>query len=334
MAKKQHQGPSGLIVVDKPAGMTSHDVVSRVRRLAQTRKVGHAGTLDPMATGVLILGIGKATKLLTWIVGESKTYTATMRLGVATVTDDAEGEPSAFAPQERINAINGERLHSEIEKLTGDIMQVPASVSAIKVDGVRSYSRVREGEEVELAARPVTISEFEVHSQRFEKVETPEGELTVIDFEVTISCSSGTYIRSLARDLGHALGVGGHLTALRRTRIGEIAIENAHSLEHLAQLREGDQPLPLLSLEDAAKKLFDARQASAQEATDLSNGRRIAPSDPSSRENPAPSTAGITAVFAPGSTLVALCENKKWKGEAVAAPVLVFEAGKTFEDIS
>lgn len=338
MAKKQHKGPSGLIVVDKPAGMTSHDVVSRVRRLAQTRKVGHAGTLDPMATGVLILGIGKATKLLTWIVGESKTYTATIRLGISTVTDDVEGEIIEFAEPKAIASIVEGQIRAEVEKLTGDIMQVPASVSAIKVDGVRSYSRVREGQDVQLDARPVTISEFAVHSIDRTSITTVDVEgasvdAQVIDLDVTVSCSSGTYIRSLARDLGNALGVGGHLTSLRRTRIGEIQVGEAHTLDALAELREQEQPLPLLPLEDAAAHLFGVRELSAQDATDISFGRRIEPSASAhQRATNGGSTDGITAAYAPNQTLVALIENKTFRGQPVAAPLLVFEASHTFEE--
>lgn len=325
MAKKQHEGPSGLIVVDKPAGMTSHDVVSRVRRLTQTRKVGHAGTLDPMATGVLILGIGKATKLLTWLIGESKTYTATMRLGISTATDDMEGEILAIAESILVDAVSDEQIVAEVAQLTGDILQVPASVSAIKVDGVRSYSRVREGQKIELKARPVNISQFEVHSVTRSEIQVQAETVRVIDLEVTVSCSSGTYIRALARDLGAALGIGGHLTALRRTCIGENQVEQAYSLDALAQIREREEPLPLLSLEDAAAQLFAVRQLSATEATDLSHGRRIAPSKPTGQQE-------TSAAYAPEGTLLALIENTTFRGEPVAAPVLVFEAGKVFQE--
>ena len=219
MAKKQPQGPSGLMVIDKPAGMSSHDVVSRMRRIAGTRRVGHAGTLDPAATGVLILGVNKATKLLTYLVGQDKTYDATIRLGIETLTEDAEGEHTAAHPEavEALTAMGPEQMRARILEavagLRGDIMQVPSAVSAIKINGVRSYARVRGGEEVELPARPVTISEFTVHSVTagFAEyvVEDLEGEhmatsVPVVDCEVTVSCSSGTYIRALARDLGKA----------------------------------------------------------------------------------------------------------------------------------
>ena len=344
MAKKQHVGPSGLVVVDKPGGLTSHDVVSRVRRLAATRKVGHAGTLDPMATGVLILGVGKATKLLTWIVGESKTYTATIRLGLATVTDDAEGEVTSVAPADRVNAVSREDIQAQVQRLTGEIMQVPSSVSAIKVDGVRSYAKVRSGEAVTLQARPVTITRFEVNDVRrlsipaadlpdaTETVDLSGDPLPVIDCEVTVTCSSGTYIRALARDIGVGLGVGGHLTALRRTQVGQIGLDAAYDLEELSRQREEDGAIRLFPLEDAAASLFSTRRVSAAEANDLANGRRIAPSvEPS---DPTKKFAHITAAFAPNGTLVALLENDTFRGEKVAAPTLVFEAGSVFEEKS
>lgn len=259
MAKKQPQGPSGLMVIDKPAGMSSHDVVSRMRRIAGTRRVGHAGTLDPAATGVLILGVNKATKLLTYLVGQDKTYDATIRLGIETLTEDAEGEHTAAHPR-AVQALLGEglqladgareRIGEAVRALTGEIMQVPSAVSAIKINGVRSYARVRGGEEVELPARPVTISEFTVHSVTagFAEyvVEDPEGEhaatsVPVIDCKVTVSCSSGTYIRALARDLGKVLGTGGHLTALRRTRVGAVHLQDAADLAELTARREASE---------------------------------------------------------------------------------------------
>lgn len=256
MAKKQPQGPSGLMVIDKPAGMSSHDVVSRMRRIAGTRRVGHAGTLDPAATGVLILGVNKATKLLTYLVGQDKTYDATIRLGIETLTEDAEGEHTAAHPEavEALTAMGPEQMRARILEavagLRGDIMQVPSAVSAIKINGVRSYARVRGGEEVELPARPVTISEFTVHSVTagFAEyvVEDLEGEhmatsVPVVDCEVTVSCSSGTYIRALARDLGKALGTGGHLTALRRTRVGAVHLQDAADLAELTARREASE---------------------------------------------------------------------------------------------
>ena len=357
MAKKQPQGPSGLMVIDKPAGMSSHDVVSRMRRIAGTRRIGHAGTLDPAATGVLILGVNKATKLLTYLVGQDKTYDATIRLGIETLTEDAEGEHTAAHPE----AVGPEQMRARILEavagLRGDIMQVPSAVSAIKINGVRSYARVRGGEEVELPARPVTISEFTVHSVTagFAEyvVEDPEGEhmatsVPVVDCEVTVSCSSGTYIRALARDLGKALGTGGHLTALRRTRVGAVRLQDAADLAELTARREASEgpleDLPLLPLEEAARRIFGTRELSAAEASDISYGRRIAPSGDgtvvkrsahaSADEQGAiqhASVEGIVAGFAPDGTLVALLENKMQRGKVQAAPVLVFEANRSFD---
>lgn len=363
MAKKQPQGPSGLMVIDKPAGMSSHDVVSRMRRIAGTRRIGHAGTLDPAATGVLILGVNKATKLLTYLVGQDKTYDATIRLGIETLTEDAEGEHTAAHPEavEALTAVGPEQMRARILEavagLRGDIMQVPSAVSAIKINGVRSYARVRGGEEVELPARPVTISEFTVHSVTagFAEyvVDDPEGEhmatsVPVVDCEVTVSCSSGTYIRALARDLGKALGTGGHLTALRRTRVGAVRLQDAADLAELTARREVSEgplkDLPLLPLEEAARRIFGARELSAAEASDISYGRRIAPSGDgtvvkrsahaSADEQGAiqhASVEGIVAGFAPDGTLVALLENKMQRGKVQAAPVLVFEANRSFD---
>ncbi|HEY1531401.1 MAG TPA: tRNA pseudouridine(55) synthase TruB [Galbitalea sp.] len=245
--------PSGILLVDKPSGMTSHDVVSRVRRLAGTRKVGHAGTLDPGATGLLMLGIDASTRLLTYLVGLDKEYLATIRLGFATTTDDAEGEP--LAPPVATTGVTREAIEIALRPLTGTISQVPSSVSAIKVDGRRSYDRVRDGEEVTLKARTVTVSAFELLAAR-------EGEL-----DVRVECSSGTYIRALARDLGIALGVGGHVTALRRTRIGPFRVGDAGQLDEslVAALR---------SPTSIATELFPAVQLTPTESIELRQGKR------------------------------------------------------------
>lgn len=283
------------MIVDKPQGWTSHDVVGRTRRLAGTRKVGHAGTLDPMATGVLVVGVNKATRLLTYIVGVSKTYEATIRLGENTVTDDAEGE---LVEARIAAAVTAEQIHEGVAALTGDIQQVPSSVSAIKVNGERSYARVRSGQDVDLPARPVTVSRFEVHDIR----RLRGGK--VQDVDVTVECSSGTYIRALARDLGEGLGVGGHLTALRRIRVGPYGIDGARTMEELAT------EFSLLALDDAARALFPNRELSAQEATELSFGRRIAPNEGQE----------VTAAFAPDGTCVALLKNKA----DAAKPEIVF----------
>lgn len=258
----------GVVVVDKPADWTSHDVVARMRRLASTRKVGHAGTLDPMATGVLVIGIGRATRLLTYIVGADKEYTATIRLGVSTTTDDAEGEPLAVTDA---SALTRADVEAGVAALTGAIQQVPSAVSAIKVDGQRAYARVRAGEDVELAARPVTVSRFDVHDVR--PALTDDGS-PVLDVDVTVVVSSGTYVRALARDLGAGLGVGGHLTALRRTRVGGYGLDVARSLDDLGALPM-DAPIDVVPLADAARATFPVRELSDDEARALSYGQSI-----------------------------------------------------------
>jgi len=258
---------SGLVLIDKPSGWTSHDVVARLRKLAGTRRVGHAGTLDPMATGLLLIGINSATKLLTFLVGEKKTYEATIRLGAATVTDDRESEFTSVADAARVSALTVDRLETALEALRGPIEQVPSSVSAIKVDGERAYAKVRSGDEVKLKARPVTIHRFEVVG---EPRLVLEGENTFFDFEAIIDCSSGTYIRALARDLGSSLGVGGHLTALRRTKIGSYEISQAQSLDGLTA-----EALAILPIEQAAKQQFQTRELSDQEVIDIRHGKRL-----------------------------------------------------------
>lgn len=296
--------PDGVVVVDKPAGLTSHDVVARMRRIAGTRKVGHAGTLDPMATGVLVIGIGRATRLLTYVVGADKEYTATIRLGVATTTDDAEGEVLATVDA---SAVTREAIAASVLDLTGAIEQVPSSVSAIKVDGKRAYARVREGEDVRLAARPVTVFRFDVHEVRPGTSE----DVGVVDVDVTVVCSSGTYVRALARDLGAALGVGGHLTALRRTRVGGYTLAGARTLDELADL-DVDVPLEVVGLADAARAIFPVRDLSADEAAALSYGKRIA-------RGSVP-TNGLVAGISADGTLIALLEERATQ----SAPVLVF----------
>ncbi len=274
----------GLAVVDKPAGWTSHDVVARVRRIFDTRKVGHAGTLDPMATGVLVLGLGRGTRLLTYLVGVDKTYRATVRLGVSTASDDVDGEVLARADAGQIAR---SAIETGVQALTGAIQQVPSAVSAIKVDGQRAYARVRAGEQVELAPRTVTISRFEVLAVHAGLA----GDTPVQDVDVEVDCSSGTYVRALARDLGAALGVGGHLVALRRLRVGPYHLAQAVSLERMAETGE------LLSLEAAARVGFPVRELTGAEAAKLSHGQRIAAAG--SGEMP-------TAAFAPDGALVAI----------------------------
>jgi tRNA pseudouridine55 synthase len=249
--------PSGILLVDKPGGMTSHDVVARVRKALGTRKVGHAGTLDPMATGLLLLGVDSATRLLTYLVGLDKGYSATIRLGVATDTDDAEGAVIATMDAAPVTR---ERIDAGVAALTGPIAQVPSSFSAVKIDGRRSYDRARAGEEVVLAPRNVTISRFDVLDER--------REAGFVDLDVDVECSSGTYVRALARDLGAGLGVGGHLTALRRTSIGGFAVMDAVSLDavDVAALR------PPAAI---AAQLFPTATLDGAQALDLAHGKRI-----------------------------------------------------------
>lgn len=275
------------MIVDKPAGMTSHDVVARIRRLAGTRRVGHAGTLDPMATGVLVIGVERATRLLTYLVGADKAYSATIRLGIGTVTDDAEGEITASPGQE---ACSVTELDSAVQFLRGAIQQVPSSVSAIKQDGKRAYARVREGEEVKLDARPVTVSRLDVLTARPEQCDGVQ----VLDVDVEVICSSGTYIRALARDLGQSLGGAGHLTALRRTRVGPYRIESARRLPDL------EEEFVIMPIADAARAAFTGRDLDEDEARKLAHGQRL----DASEMGPGP-----VAAFAPDGTLVALISD-------------------------
>lgn len=277
---------AGLVLVDKPAGWTSHDVVGRVRRLAGTRRVGHAGTLDPMATGVLVLGVDRATKLLGYLAGKEKEYRATIRLGQSTVTDDAEGVPTGGA---NAAGIGEPAIRARMHALTGCIEQVPSSVSAVKVDGKRAYARVRAGESVELKARQVTVSRFDLLEMR---PATPE----LVDVDVLVECSSGTYVRALARDLGAALGVGGHLTVLRRTRVGPFGIDECATLEQLAQA-----PDPVtVSLDRAIGESFRRRDLTAGEAAVVGHGGRLTPAG----------MTGTYAVFGPDGHAVALVEER------------------------
>ncbi len=291
--ERRPTAPDGVLVVDKPAGWTSHDVVAKVRWLAGTRKVGHAGTLDPMATGVLVLGIGRATKLLTFIVGADKEYVATIRLGASTTTDDAEGETLSTADA---SAVTSARVAEHVAALTGTIEQVPSSVSAIKVNGERAYARVRAGEDVVLAPRPVTVSTFEVRGMR-----PAEDAAGCLDLDVRVVCSSGTYIRALARDLGARLGVGGHLTALRRTRVGGYHVEAARTLDELSETR-ADVPLEVMAFADAARAALPVVEVDADQVVELSHGRRVTLVEGS----PTGSAARPVAAVAPDGSLAAL----------------------------
>jgi tRNA pseudouridine55 synthase len=274
----------GLVLIDKPTDWTSHDVVAKVRKAVGTKKVGHAGTLDPLATGLLVLGIESGTKLLTFLVGADKTYLATIRLGVSTVSDDSQSEILTTATPEALALVIPELIEREMDKLTGVISQRPSSVSAIKVDGKRAYDLVRAGEEVELKSREVTVSAFELLASS----KSSEG---FIDLEVKVDCSSGTYIRALARDLGEALGVGGHITALRRTKVGSFDVSDANSITDLENLK-------LTSLAKAASDLFPAISLSAQQVTDLVHGKRLSEFSASS----------LIAGLSPSGQLVAVLE--------------------------
>jgi tRNA pseudouridine55 synthase len=253
---------SGLAILDKPAGWTSHQVVGRIRRLAGTRKVGHAGTLDPMATGVLIIGVEKATRLLGYLALEDKAYEATIRLGIATVTDDADGKAITA---EGAADLGEAEIEAAMDDLRGDIFQVPAAVSAIKISGVRSYRRVRAGQSVELAARPVTVRRFDALDQQGVEVDT----VSCIDLKVIVECSSGTYVRALARDLGAALGVGGYLARLRRTRVGTFTLDDAQTLE------EAEQQLRIMSMDLVARTSFSTLTVTDAQARYIQNGRRL-----------------------------------------------------------
>ncbi len=281
--------PPGLLLVDKAGGMTSHDVVARARRVLSVRKVGHAGTLDPMATGLLVLGVGAATRLLGYVGGHDKTYEATIRLGQSTVTDDREGEVLTTSSTAHLG---DDAVVAALAAQTGPLQQVPSSVSAVKVEGRRSYDRVRAGEAVELAARSVTVHRLDVHGIR-----RPQPEL--IDVDVTVTCTAGTYIRAIARDAGTALGVGGHLTALRRTASGPFSVGRAAPVEEAGAALTAGGGDGFLPLTQAATMVFPLRQVTVEEARALSYGQRI----------PAAGAPGLHAAVDPDGRLVALLED-------------------------
>ncbi|MBW6437957.1 tRNA pseudouridine(55) synthase TruB [Actinoplanes hulinensis] len=284
----------GLIVVDKPAGMTSHDVVARIRRLAKTRRVGHGGTLDPMATGVLIIGVNRATRLLTYVIGSEKSYAATIRLGESTVTDDAEGDVTGTAST---SAVTDDAIRAGLAAQTGEIDQVPSAVSAIKINGQRAYKRVREGESVEIPARRITVHRLDVLDIR-----RPEGH-DVIDVDIDVTCSSGTYIRAIARDLGATLGVGGHLTALRRTAVGGMTLDTAATL---TELEERAPDVIGLSLAEAARRSFPQRTATEEETRILRHGGPLA----------AAGIDGPYAVFDPSGEVLAIVSERAGRARA------------------
>ena len=280
----------GLVVVDKPGGWTSHDVVARMRKLAHTRRVGHAGTLDPMATGVLVVGIGRATRLLGHLSAHDKDYDATIRLGVTTTTDDADGEAVNTSDA---SGVGDDDLQRAMRALTGELEQVPSSVSAVKVDGVRAYAKVRAGESVELAPRRVHVARFDVVERRGD------------DVDVRVTCSTGTYVRGLARDLGTALGVGAHLTALRRTRVGGFGVADARSLDQLAER------LDVVPLAVAVAAAFPRWEVDVEEARRLTHGQRL---------DPVGLPAGPVGAFAPDGAVVALVEERA----GAVRPTVVF----------
>lgn len=318
MSAREVPGPDGLLVVDKAAGWTSHDVVARCRRLLGTRRVGHAGTLDPMATGVLVLGVGRGTKLLTYVVGADKDYAATVVLGASTVTDDAEGEVVQRADPAAVAALTRDRLDGAVAALTGAIEQVPSAVSAIKVDGQRSYARVRAGQDVALAARPVTVSALDVLAVR------PGPDRWEVDVATTVS--SGTYVRALARDIGVALGVGGHLSALRRTRVGAFGLGGARTLDDLgagvdvsrgAVSDTGRARAALVPLASAASTLFPTWTAEQEQVRRLRHGQRLATDGIDGWDG-----RGVTAVLSVDGDLVALVTER----DGALRPVLVVPA--------
>ncbi|MCX0246357.1 tRNA pseudouridine(55) synthase TruB [Streptomyces drozdowiczii] len=297
MTTQNNRTPDGLVIVDKPSGFTSHDVVAKMRGIARTRRVGHAGTLDPMATGVLVLGVEKATKLLGHLALTEKEYLGTIRLGQNTVTDDAEGEITSSADA---SGVTREAIDAGVSALTGAIMQVPSKVSAIKIDGKRSYARVRGGEEFEIPARPVTVSSFHVYDVREAVAEdgTP-----VLDLVVSVVCSSGTYIRAIARDLGAGLGVGGHLTALRRTRVGPYGLDAARTLD------QHQEELTVMPVAEAAASAFPRWDVDEKRAKLLLNGVRLdMPAHP----------PGPVAVFGPDGQFLVLVEEQKGKAKSLA----------------
>lgn len=316
MANDVMPSGGGLLLVDKPSGCTSHDVVGRLRRVLGTRRVGHAGTLDPMATGLLVVAVERSTKLLGHLALTDKTYLATIRLGQSTITDDAEGEVTAVAPADRVAALTDAQITAAIAALTGPILQVPSSVSALKVDGRRAYDLVRAGQEVELGARPVTIT-------RFAQLSAPRRLHGSLDLDVLVACTTGTYIRALARDLGSALGVGGHLTALRRTTVGPFDVDHAVDVygpdgvpaRGAARLEVPAEfsaavAVAVIPAADAVREAFRTRTVDEHLAVDIRYGRTIS----------GVGMAGTYGVFLEGA-LLALVEESG----GLARPRLVWD---------
>jgi len=284
----------GFLVIDKPAGITSHDVVARIRRILQTRKVGHAGTLDPMATGVLVIGVNNGTRLLQYVTNGKKRYSATIKLGSSTVTDDREGEVLGRAARAEIAAVSNEQITQRLNSMVGLISQRPSSVSAIKVDGKRAYDRVREGEVVELPAREITIHSLEIKNI----ISHGDGQ----EIEIDVQCSPGTYIRAIARDLGEAVGIGGHLIALRRSEVDPFSIGDAITLEELE-----NEP-HIISWLDVARRLFPLRAVDFEEINELKFGRALTPS----------TFDGIGVAISSNDEICALIENKNDRAHPIA----------------
>lgn len=297
---------NGVVIVDKESGITSHQVVGKLRRLLGTRKIGHAGTLDPMATGVMILGVNRATRLLGHLALHDKRYLATVRLGESSPTDDADGDVETVADA---SSVTMAQVEQGLAPLRGDILQVPSSVSAIKVDGKRSYARVRAGESVELKARPVTVSRLDVLGVRVEGAR--------LDVDLDVECSSGTYIRAIARDLGSALGVGGHLTALRRTRVGDLTLDRTVSLDQLDPEHGPGPAAYLVDLPSAARAALTSRELDEDEARALGYGQRI--------DSEVPGRTAPVAAFGPDGRLVAILDES---GRRARAHVVLAPAGQ------
>lgn len=291
----------GLVLIDKPTDWTSHDVVAKVRKAIGTKKVGHAGTLDPLATGLLVLGIESGTKLLTFLIGADKTYQAVIRLGQQTVSDDSQSVVIFTAAKDQISKISDSEINRAVSSLTGVIMQTPSSVSAIKVAGKRAYDLVRAGESVELKPRQVTVLRFDVL-----KIERVAG---FIDLTVIVECSSGTYVRALARDVGKSLGIGGHITSLRRTKVGYFDVANSNTVEQLDELQ-------ITGLSEAAGHLFPIINLLESEVTDLIHGKKLIGRD---------ALMGYAAGVSPDGKLVAILESMK----SDLKSVVVFQGEKS-----
>nr|WP_029068796.1 tRNA pseudouridine(55) synthase TruB [Jonesia quinghaiensis] len=294
-----------MVVIDKPQGMTSHDVVAKMRRHAGTRKVGHAGTLDPMATGVLVIGVGRATRLLHYLTSADKSYTATVRLGIGTVSEDADGDVTCVEP---VPELSREKVAAAAVMLTGVIQQIPSSVSALKIDGQRAYDLVRAGKEVELSAREVRVSRFDVLAVRPGFTDAGQA-ITDVDFSVDVS--SGTYVRALGRDLAAALGTCGHLIALRRTSVAQFALDRARTLAELEKL-DVNTPLETMSMSTAVQGVFPVVEVSHETAVKISHGQRLSPVDTDG-------TGRYAAVSESGSLLAVVEDNGSF-----GRPVTVF----------